>query len=216
MNGIKYLLGGVVVFNIVVMSGCKCNNNRSVQNDVDSLADTSDVIETPDSFSMEVLKQKDSIEIFRNDSLSNTLRSLSIQKESWRDAHLVYIDTLQEEVDVPKVNVDKAFLKKYASILNVSPDGKNILDQGSDNMIDDHGTFTEADPETNIYIIDKGTGAKIRLAQLGASGHMEQVHWLDNNHVVMLCALPGKDPKKDDTYLYFYSIGDHVVKTYRF
>ncbi|PZP50382.1 MAG: hypothetical protein DI598_05730 [Pseudopedobacter saltans] len=207
----KSVVLGILAIGLVLVIGCKCNNGK--QGGVSN--DTSAQVETPDTFSMQTLKQDDSATIFRNDSVSKALDKLSIKKESWNDAHLLDIDTITASQDAGKVKIDQAFLKKYASVVKVSPDGQNVLDLGSDNMIDDHGTLVAGDPETNISAINIATGEKIPLRELGASGQVLEVHWLDNDKVAILSTLPGKNPKKDDTYLNVFDVKTKVMKTYK-
>lgn len=208
---------GVIFFCVVVVVGCKCNGHQERGN-VDSLADSSNKVEVTDSFSMDALKQKDSVSIFKNDTMSNALQQLSVQKKSWSNAHLINIDTIQSVGTPEKVQIDNSFLKKYASLLKASPDGQYILDIGSDNMVEDTktGQMFEGDPETNVAILNKQTGEKLTLIQLGGSGRLLNMHWLDNEQAAILCSLPGKDPKKDETYLYVYNAKDHFMKTYKF
>lgn len=205
-----------VMFGTLLVVGCKCNNGKSGRGDNDSLADTT-AVETTDSFSMDALKQKDSASIFQNDTMSKALHRLSIQKDSWSNAQLTSVDTIGVGGE-EKVQVDNAFLKKYADLLKVSPDGQYIIDLGSDNMIEDPATgkMYESDPETGVALLDKATGDKTILTQLGGSGRIVYVHWLDADKVAILCTLPGVDPKKDDKFLYVFNTKDRVMKTYKF
>lgn len=214
----KGLVGiGFVFFCVMVIVGCKCNGNKDRSN-LDSLSDSSNMVETTDSFSMQNVKQNDSVSIFKNDTMARVMHQLSAQNSPWSDAQLTDIDTVKAAESPEKVNIDNAFLKKYASLLKVSPDGQYILDMGSDNMVEDSktGQMHEGDPEINVVILDKQTGEKLPLIHLGGSGHLSNMYWLDSSQAAMLCSLPGKDPKKDETYLYLYSVKDRVLKTYKF
>lgn len=211
MNKNRRFWVGFIAIGLVLVVGCKCNNGRENV----PVNDSSDQVETPDSFSMDAIKQNDSVSIFQNDSVSKALDKLSIQKQSWTEAHLMDIDTMTVSTEGSKIKVDAAFLKKYASVVKVSPDGQNVLDMGSDNMIDDHGTLVAGDPETNISIVNVATGEKTPLRELGASGQVLEVHWLDNDKVALVSTLPGKNPKKDDTYLNVYDTKTKLMKTYK-
>ncbi|MFT4205256.1 MAG: hypothetical protein QM610_15235 [Chitinophagaceae bacterium] len=208
---------GIALFCVVVIVGCRCNNGHQDRGSRDSLADTTDVVETTDSFSMETIKQKDSASIFQNNTLSNALTKRDIHKDAWTNAQLLTIDTVEAASASENVKIDNAFLKKYGKLLKAAPDGQHLLDLGADNTVEDPATgkLVEGDPETNITVLDRQTGGKWTLAQLGASGEVLQVHWLDNDNVAVLCSLPGVNPKKDDTYLYVYNVKEQVRKIYQ-
>lgn len=208
----KWWIGYGIMILCMMLLGCRCNNKDKAK---ENWEDTLNARETADSFSMESIKQRDSIIIFRNDSITKVLDHLSIQKASWTDAHLMDIDTVAVNTKREKVTINDAFLKKYASVLKMSPDGQNVLDFGSDNMIEDNGTLVSREPETNIYIDNTVTGERTLLRQLGASGEVVHAYWVDNQKIAILSTLPGKNPKKDDTYLNVYDVKSKVMKTYR-
>ena len=213
----KGVVGTAVVLFCVVAFGCSCNNGRQDRGNADTLADSAGIGDTVDSFSIESLRQKDSASIFRNDTVSEALHRLSIRKESWSKASLTDLDTLKAGNPAENVHVDNAFLKKYAAILKASPDGQYIIDPGSDNMMYDAATgkMSDGDPETNMVVLNRQTGEKIPLLQLGASGRILHIHWLDDDKAAILCTLPGRDPQKEDTYLYLYNARNRVMKTYK-
>ncbi|WP_448672876.1 hypothetical protein [Polluticoccus soli] len=218
MNRRRTIYMGVAM-SCLLIAGCKCNNNgKQGRENADSIADSSNMAEVPDSFSMEALKQKDSVSIFHNDTMAHELGRLSIRKETWAAAHLTDIDTVREDSRTTTVAIDNAFLKKYASILKASPNGNYLLDMGSDNKIDDPntGALVDGDPENDVFIIDRQTGKRMALLQLGISGEVKHSHWLDDDKVALLCSLPSRDPNKSETYLYVYNAKDNVMKTYKF
>lgn len=210
MNKSKIIVE-IITVGMVVIFGCKCNNGKENK----AVSDSTNPSETVDSFSMESLHQSDSVAVFKNDTVTNALRKLSIDKNAWNSSHLQDIDTLPESTQQGKIQVDAAFLKKYASVIRMAPDHQYFLDLGSDNMIEQGGTLHEGDPETTISVVNSTSGEKITLRELGASGEVLKVHWLNNDKIAIVSTLPGKNPKKDDTYLNIYDVTTRVMKTYK-